>query len=44
MRQNFNTVDFHWLTFQKGGSGIFALTAEQCRRYKDIFQQSVEQI
>ena len=42
MRQNFNTVDFHWLSFQKGGSGIFALTAEQCRRYKDIFQQSVQ--
>ena len=42
MRQNFNTVDFHWLTFQKGGSGIFALTAEQCRRYKDIFQQSIQ--
>ena len=42
MRQNFNTVDFHWLTFQKGGSGIFALTAEQCRRYKEIFQQSVQ--
>ena len=42
MRQNFNTVDFHWLTFQKGGTGIFALTAEQCRRYKDIFQQSIQ--
>ncbi|MBF7691269.1 MULTISPECIES: 50S ribosomal protein L3 N(5)-glutamine methyltransferase [Acinetobacter] len=42
MRQNFNTVDFHWLKFQKGGSGIFALTAEQCRRYKTIFQDSVK--
>ena len=37
MKQNFNTVDFHWLTFQKGGSGIFALTAEQCRKYRDLF-------
>ena len=41
MKQNFNTVDFHWLTFQKGGSGIFALTAAQCRKYRDLFVQSV---
>ncbi|OTG65066.1 50S ribosomal protein L3 N(5)-glutamine methyltransferase [Acinetobacter silvestris] len=42
MKQNFNTVDFHWLTFQKGGSGIFALTAEQCRKYRDLFVESVQ--
>ena len=42
MKQNFNTVDFHWLTFQKGGSGIFALTAEQCRKYRDLFVKSVQ--
>lgn len=42
MKQNFNTIDFHWLTFQKGGSGIFALTAAQCRQYRDLFVQSVE--
>ncbi|WLF82905.1 50S ribosomal protein L3 N(5)-glutamine methyltransferase [Moraxella sp. ZY210820] len=41
LRQNFNTVDFHWLQFQKGGSGIFALTAKQCREYKAIFDQSL---
>lgn len=41
LRQNFNTVDFHWLQFQKGGSGIFALTAKQCREYKAIFEQSL---
>ncbi|MBF7682425.1 50S ribosomal protein L3 N(5)-glutamine methyltransferase [Acinetobacter sp. B5B] len=41
MRQNFNHVDFHWLTFQKGGSGIFALTAAQCRQYKETFQASL---
>ncbi|SSS47938.1 N5-glutamine S-adenosyl-L-methionine-dependent methyltransferase [Acinetobacter baumannii] len=41
MRQNFNTVDFNWLTFQKGGSGIFALTAEQCRRYRKLFEEQV---
>lgn len=42
MRQNFNTVDFYWLQFQKGGSGIFALTAEQCRKYRELFIQSVK--
>ncbi len=42
MKQNFNTVDFHWLTFQNGGSGIFALTAAQCRKYRDLFEKSVQ--
>lgn len=42
MKQNFYTIDFHWLTFQKGGSGIFALTAAQCRQYRDLFVQSLE--
>ena len=42
MKQNFNTIDVHWLTFQKGGSGIFALTAAQCRQYRDLFVQSLE--
>lgn len=41
MRQNFNKVDFHWLKFQKGGSGIFALTAAQCRQYQQLFKDSV---
>lgn len=40
MRQNFNTIDFHWITFNRGGSGIFALTAAQCREYKAIFEAS----
>ena len=42
MRQNFHTVDFYWLQFQKGGTGIFALTAEQCRKFRDLFIQSVQ--
>lgn len=41
MRQNFNQIDFYWLKFQKGGSGIFALTAAQCRQYQDVFQSSI---
>ncbi len=42
MKQNFDTIDFHWLKFQKGGSGIFALTAAQCRQFRDLFIQSVQ--
>ena len=42
MKQNFNSVDFYWLQFQKGGSGIFALTAQQCRTYRDLFIQSIQ--
>lgn len=42
LQQNFNKIDFHWLKFQHGGSGIFALTAQQCREYQAIFQQSIE--
>ncbi len=42
LKQAFHKIDFHWLQFQKGGSGIFALTAQQCREYQAIFQQSIE--
>ena len=42
MKQNFNTIDFHWLKYQNGGSGIFALTAAQCRQYRDLFIQSIQ--
>ena len=42
MRQNFNPVDFHRLQFHKGGTAIFALTAAQCREYRDLFIQSVQ--
>ena len=42
MRKNFNIVDFYWLQFQKGGTGIFALTAAQCRQFRDLFIQSVQ--
>ena len=42
MKQNFNTIDFYWLQFQKGGTGIFALTAEQCRTFRDLFIQSIQ--
>ena len=34
--------DFYWLQFQKGGTGIFALTAAQCRTFRDLFIQSLQ--
>ena len=42
MKQNFNTIDFYWLQFQRGGTGIFVLTAEQCRTFRDLFIQSIQ--
>jgi ribosomal protein L3 glutamine methyltransferase len=43
LKQNFNKIDFHWLTFQNGGSGIFALTAQQCRDFQQEFRQAIFQ-
>ncbi|RMM61404.1 50S ribosomal protein L3 glutamine methyltransferase [Pseudomonas savastanoi pv. glycinea] len=34
-------VDFAWLDFQRGGHGVFMLTAEQCRNHQALFQSKV---
>jgi len=41
LQQAFPDVDFQWLEFENGGSGVFALSAEQCRRHQALFKEAV---
>ncbi len=41
MRQMLPEVPLHWLSFEKGGSGVFALTADECRRFLPQFEQAL---
>ncbi len=34
-------VDFHWLEFQRGGHGVFMLSAAQCREHQALFASRV---
>ncbi len=37
LRQLFPHIPFHWLHFNRGGAGVFALTASECRQYHAQF-------
>ncbi|MEY2863905.1 MAG: hypothetical protein RLY58_1612, partial [Pseudomonadota bacterium] len=41
LRQSMPRVPFHWLQFSRGGTGIFALTAAECRQYHEEFKRAI---
>lgn len=37
LQQTFPDVAFAWVEFERGGSGVFVLTAAQCRQHQAVF-------
>lgn len=42
LRQAYPDIVFNWLKFEKGGSGIFAITQEELLEYRELFGQYVQ--
>ena len=44
LRQAYPEIQFDWLVFEKGGSGIFAITCEELLEYRDEFKKQVDRV
>lgn len=38
VEESYPEVDFVWVEFERGGHGVFLLSAEQCRRHQTLFR------
>ncbi len=44
LRQAYPEIQFEWLTFEKGGSGVFAISCEELLEYREDFARQVERV
>ncbi len=42
LNQAFPKIKFHWLHFSRGGTGVFALTAQECRQHQAEFKDALQ--